>query len=252
VREEIGVTLRAADLVPIAQWTTPTFMPRRFETWFFVADLPPGAAPVFAPAEVAAHRWSRPIDALEALAAGDIDMWVPTTSVLQQLATIAPDHATDVAAAVRFGPVEPPRAIDERQTAVRIRTSSSGGVPGRAGDTVLLGRRFVIVVDPGDPSEAAIDAVLASVDRLGGRVSAIVLSRPDPDHAAGAEALAIPLGVPILGAPGAGRHLPYDVVEVRDGEELPSDVRLLVRLGPAGSGSLEVEAAWAAPHLSPG
>ena len=83
-------------------------------------------------------------------------------------------------------------------------------------------------------------------------ISAIVLSRPDPDHAAGAEALAIPRRVPILVAPGAGRYLPSDVVEVRDGEELPSDLRPRVRLDGPGSGRLEVVAPWADPPLSAG
>jgi hypothetical protein len=53
--------------------------------------------------------------------------------------------------------------------------------------------------------------------------------------------VAIPLGIPILVAPGAGRHLPYDTVEVRDGEELPADIETRVRLGPPGSGRLEIE-----------
>jgi hypothetical protein len=68
------------------------------------------------------------------------------------------------------------------------------------------------------------------------------LTATDPDHAAGAEALAIPLELPILVAPGAGRHLPYATVELTDGDRLPADVELLVRLGPPGSGRLEIVA----------
>jgi 8-oxo-dGTP pyrophosphatase MutT (NUDIX family) len=61
LHEEAGVLLAGTDrLSPIAHWTTPAFMPRRFSTWFFVADLPPDAVPVFAPDEVAAHRWVTP------------------------------------------------------------------------------------------------------------------------------------------------------------------------------------------------
>jgi 8-oxo-dGTP pyrophosphatase MutT (NUDIX family) len=252
VFEEIGVRLRDDALVPVAQWTTPTFMPRRFETWFFAADLPPDARPVFAPDEVAAHRWEAPAVALEALADREIDMWVPTTSVLQQLAAIGPRRASDVAAAIRFGPVAAPRVSARSGAGIRIATSAAGAVPGRTGQTVVLGRRDVIVVDPGDPGEEAIGAIVSVVGRLGGRIRGIVLSRPDPEHAAGAEALAIPAEAPIFVAPGAGRHLPYDAVELRDGEELPSDVRLIVRLGPAGSGRLDVVGPWATPPVSAG
>jgi hypothetical protein len=58
--------------------------------------------------------------------------------------------------------------------------------------------------------------------------------------------------VPILAAPGAGRLLPFDVVEVRDGEELPSDLLVRARLGSAGSGRLELEGPWTAPTLESG
>jgi 8-oxo-dGTP pyrophosphatase MutT (NUDIX family) len=229
-------------LVPMAQWTTPPFMPRRFATWFFAADLPPGAEPSFQADEIAGHRWIRPAAALDELAAGASTMWVPTSSVVEQLAGLGAVTAADVADAVSFGPIAAARIEAESEVGVRIAIGSAGAVPGRTGLTSLLGRRIHVLVDPGDPSEDAIDAILAAVERRG-RIAAIVLTRTDPDHAAGAEALAIPLGVPILVAPGAGRHLTYDVVEVRDGEELPSDLRLRVRLGPTGSGRLAIDLA---------
>jgi hypothetical protein len=52
--------------------------------------------------------------------------------------------------------------------------------------------------------------------------------------------LAIPHEIPVLGAPGAGRHLPYEVVELGDGEALPGDAGLRVRLEPRGTGRLRV------------
>lgn len=250
VAEEVGVRLAARDLVPIAFWTTPAFMPRRFATWFFVADLPRDAELVFAADEVASHRWLTAAAALDARAAGEIDMWVPTTSVLQQLAALGAERAADVEAAVRFARIEPQSVSADASAGIRIAVNVAGGVPGRAGVTMLLGRHDLIVVDPCDASDGAITTILDAAERVGGRIRAIVLTRPDPDHAAGAEALAIPLRVPIIGAPGAGRHLPYDLVEARDGEELPSDERLVVRLGPAGSGRLVVEAPAAMPDLS--
>ena len=76
--------------------------------------------------------------------------------------------------------------------------------------------------------------------RRQGAISAIVLTRTDSDHAAAAEAIAIPLDVPVLVAPGAGRRLPYRTREVLDGESLPTDVDAHVRLDAPGSGRLEV------------
>ncbi|HET9613170.1 MAG TPA: MBL fold metallo-hydrolase, partial [Candidatus Limnocylindrales bacterium] len=243
VEEEIGVRLAGpAVLAPIALWTTPRFMPRRFATWFFVADLPLDAEPAFASDEVAGHVWLSPTAALDALGRREIEMWVPTTSVLERLVEIGGRRAADVAERIRIGPLLPPIVELETDERVLLRCSGAGGLPGRACETELVGTRDVVVVDPGDPSEDAIRAIEAAVARRGGTIRAVVLSAPDPDHAGGAEAIAIPDGVPVLAAPGAGRHLPYSVTELDDGERLPSDVGVGVRLGPRGSGCLEVVA----------
>ena len=55
------------------------------------------------------------------------------------------------------------------------------------------------------PRTPPADAILAAVAATGGRLIAIALTHVDPDHAAGAEALAIRLDLPIFAGPGAGR-----------------------------------------------
>jgi glyoxylase-like metal-dependent hydrolase (beta-lactamase superfamily II) len=99
----------------------------------------------------------------------------------------------------------------------------------------------VVVVDPGDPSEEAMRLIDETVERRGGSIRAVVLTAPDPDHAAGAEMLAIPHEIPVLVAPGAGRRLPYETIELREGNRLPADVPIRVWLGPPGSGRLELD-----------
>ncbi len=244
VAEEIGVRLEpSAVLTAIAHFTTPVFMPRRFSTWFFVADLPSGAEPVFEPDEVAGHAWLTPSAAFERLAAGEIEMWVPTTSALERLLETGARSAAEVADRVRLGRAEPPTVEAEDDGQVRIVCSAAGGLPGRRCVTTLIGRRDVVVVDPGDPSEDVIRLIEETVERRGGTIRAVVLTAPDPDHAAGAEMLAIPHEVPVLVAPGAVRRLPYQVVELGEGDRLPADVAIRVRLGPPGSGRLELDLA---------
>jgi 8-oxo-dGTP pyrophosphatase MutT (NUDIX family) len=238
VRLADGSILRTDLLVPIAHWVTPPFMARRFSTWFFVADLPPDADPVFAADEVEAHRWVTPSAALDQMAAGEIEMWVPTCSVLERLVETGASSAADLAGWLVLGFADSPRVIEEGPAIVRLAVGAAGALPGRSGVTTIHGARELVVVDPGDPSEAAIDAILAAAARRSGTIRAIVLTAPDPDHAAGAEALAIPLEVPILVAPGAGRRLPYATRAVVDGERLAADVDVRVRLGPPGSGRL--------------
>jgi 8-oxo-dGTP pyrophosphatase MutT (NUDIX family) len=240
VLEEVGIALRPADLAPIALWTTPPFMTRRFATWFFVADLPPDQEPVFAADEVAAHVWLEPTAALEARAAGSIEMWVPTTSVLERLVALDATRASRVVDLVRIRRPEPPRVMTRSDAETVLAVGGVGGLPGRPGRVRLVGRSEMVVVDPGDPTEDAIDAIRAAADERGGAIRAIVLTRPDSDHAAGAEALAIPLGTPVLVAPGGARRLPHDATELEDGAVLPTDVGASVRLGPPGSATLEV------------
>ncbi len=236
-----GIRLRTDLLAPIAHWTTPAFMPRRFSTWFFVADLPSGAEPAFAADEVDEHAWLTPADALDHVADGAIQMWVPTTSVLQRLLQTRAGSAAEVAERLAIGFAQPPTIGLEEPGEVRFTLGSAGGLPGRRCETSLIGGRDVVLVDPGDASDAAIDAIRAAVARRAGAIRAIVLTGTDPDHAAGAEALAIPLEVPIFVAPGGGRYLPYPTVELAEGERLPADVELRVRLDALGSGRLSLE-----------
>jgi ADP-ribose pyrophosphatase YjhB (NUDIX family) len=241
LREEIGLDLDGpASLVPIARWTTPAFMHRRFATWFFVADLPSDVELVFEADEVAGHAWLTPSRAFEERLAGSIEMWVPTTSVLERLLETGASSAAQVAARLGIGRDAPPRIVDERDDVVRLAFGVAGALPGRPVVTSVVGRRELVVVDPGDPSEAAIRAIEAVAERRGATFRAIVLTSTDPDHAAGAEALAIPHRLPILIAPGTGRRLPYETLEIADGDRLPADVPLRVRLAPGGD-RLEIE-----------
>jgi 8-oxo-dGTP pyrophosphatase MutT (NUDIX family) len=236
----LDLRLRTDLLVPLAHWTTPRFMPKRFSTWFFAADLPPGGEASFEGDEVIAHRWVTPELALEQMADGEIQMWIPTSSVLERLVETGATSAAELGERLVLGPTRAPQVIEESPTTIRFQFGAVGATPGREGSGTLHGRRELVLVDPGDPSDEALDAIMAAVLRREGAIRAIVLTATDPDRAAGAEAMAIPSEVPILVAPGAGRHLPYATRELTDGERLPADVELRIRLGPPGSGRLDI------------
>jgi glyoxylase-like metal-dependent hydrolase (beta-lactamase superfamily II)/8-oxo-dGTP pyrophosphatase MutT (NUDIX family) len=222
----LDLRLRTDLLAPIAHWTTPPIMPRRFDTRFFAAELPVGVEPSFDTDEVVSHRWLTARDGLDAMAAGEIAMWVPTSATLQQLS-----FATGLAEIRRRivpGVVPAPRVIGERPGLTRLVLGSAGAVPGQTVNCYLVGKGEVVVVDPGDPSDAAAEAIIDAASANGGRLVAIALTHVDPDHAAGAEALALRLDLPILAGPGAGRDLPYLVRELADGERI-------------GAGGMELE-----------
>lgn len=229
----LDLRLRTDLLAPISHWTTPPIMPRRFDTRFFVAELPPEIEPSFETDEVVAHRWLTARAALDAMADGEIAMWVPTSATLQQLAFA--NGLADIRARIVPGDVPAPRVVVERPGLTRIVLGSAGAVPGQTVNAYLVGEGEIVVVDPGDPSDAAAEAIMDAVATTGGRLVAIALTHVDPDHAAGAEALALRLELPILAGYGARRDLPYLVRELADGErfEVGSvEVRVVATPGP--------------------
>ncbi len=230
--EEAGVTLEdPASLVPIARWVTPPFVERRFDVQFFAAELPVGVTPHFAPDEVVQHRWLTPRAALDAMAAGDLDLWVPTSTTLQQLEGVR--RFGEIASSLSAGEADPIRIERVSPAIVRVVVCGAGAVPGQSVNTYLVGRRDLVVVDPGDPSEAAADALLAAAGEGSAAITGIVLTSAAPDHAAGAEALAGRLGIPVFGGPGAAHDLAFAVVKLADEEPVPAgDVELVAILSP--------------------
>ncbi len=84
--EEAGVALDPAALVPLSHWTPPPTAPRRFTTWFFLTRWPEGATVEVDGAEIHAHRWLSPADALRRRDEGELSLAVPTCVTLWGLA----------------------------------------------------------------------------------------------------------------------------------------------------------------------
>jgi glyoxylase-like metal-dependent hydrolase (beta-lactamase superfamily II)/8-oxo-dGTP pyrophosphatase MutT (NUDIX family) len=230
--EALDLVLSTHELVPLSRWVTPPVLPRRFDARFFAAALPAAGEASFVGDEVASHDWMRPVDALEAMAAGRIELWLPTSATLQQLRDLHDlDEARD-----RLAPVSrptPPLVSEVTPIVTRLCLSGAGGVPGQSVNAYLVGRRRMVLVDPGDPSDGAAEAALATASAGGAEIVAIALTQPAPDHAGGGESLALRLGVPIFAAPGGARQLPHETGALEDGQILSiGDVPLRVHATP--------------------
>lgn len=92
-KEESGVTVPPASLLPYAHWLTPDVEPRQYDTRFLLAALPPGQVARAADDEADEGRWISPREGLS------LPMLPPTVAVLSRLAR----HA-DVAAALAERP----------------------------------------------------------------------------------------------------------------------------------------------------
>jgi hypothetical protein len=80
-----GLVLRSDLLGGWARWTTPAFEERRYDTWFFVAAMPPGQQAAREVGEADRVVWLSPADAVRGHAEGRYGMLPPTVSVLREL-----------------------------------------------------------------------------------------------------------------------------------------------------------------------
>ena len=83
-----GLWLRADLLSPWAHWITPRFQPRRFDTRFFVAMLPPGQSAGVLTTESDRGEWVTIERALADVRGGTMEMMRPTRHTLRQLRAI--------------------------------------------------------------------------------------------------------------------------------------------------------------------
>jgi glyoxylase-like metal-dependent hydrolase (beta-lactamase superfamily II)/8-oxo-dGTP pyrophosphatase MutT (NUDIX family) len=230
IAAQLDLRLRTDRLVPLSRWVTPPTLARRFDARFFAAAVPGDADADLVGDEVADHGWHRPSDALDAMAAGTFELWLPTAMTLAQL-----EHAGSIddiarSAPGRLGLVSVEAVSDD---IVRIEMPAGGGVAGQPIDAYLVGRRRFVLVDPGDPTGPGLERAMDEAAARGGRVAAIAITLADPDHVGGAEALREQLGVDVITGPGGGRRLPHDVREVVDGDVIgDGDVPLRVVATP--------------------
>lgn len=90
LREEAGVLLPdPARLVEFSRWITPAQVSVRFDTRFFLAELPDGAEPVVDGQECVDLGWFTPQGALDAHTHEEIALVFPTIKHLQQLSEFA-------------------------------------------------------------------------------------------------------------------------------------------------------------------
>ena len=79
------LSLALDELVPYAHWITPEGMPKRFDTWFFLASAPPAQAGAHDGKESTDSIWVSPREALEGGESGRFKLPFPTTRNLIRL-----------------------------------------------------------------------------------------------------------------------------------------------------------------------
>lgn len=122
-QEESGLEISEADLAPLSHWTPPPITPRRFLTWFFVAEAPENDV-VIDMGEIEDHAWLSVREALDRRDRGEIELAPPTFVTLQWLAA----HRTVV------GAVEDARSREPEFFSTQIAVTDEGPVALWQGD----------------------------------------------------------------------------------------------------------------------
>jgi 8-oxo-dGTP pyrophosphatase MutT (NUDIX family) len=118
LEEEAGIVIADPDeLVPFSRWITPAEVKIRFDTWFYLAPLPPDAEARPDGGEVVDARWYAPAAALEARSRGELFLVFPTIKHLEQLSGFATAH--ELLAHARGREIHPvqPRVLLQGETA---------------------------------------------------------------------------------------------------------------------------------------
>lgn len=119
LREETGLA-PASELVWTSRWVTPKGMPKRFDTWFFLARAPESAEVVLN-RESVAFVWIAPADALMRNRKGDFPLVFPTIRNLEALAGHdSIDALIESRRGAQIDAVEPVMTVENGRTKIRL------------------------------------------------------------------------------------------------------------------------------------
>jgi ribonuclease/clavin/mitogillin len=206
------------------RWITPHFSRARFNTNFFLIELPEMAAVDVWPGELESGGWIDPREALRLWETDQIVLAMPTLYTIRVLA----EGGHDLPARLHAIPEAngtPSRHVEVRLGITMVPLRSETILPATHTNAIVVGTGDVVIVDPGSADaeeQEALDAVVRGALGPGGRVLAILLTHPHPDHIAGAEAARSRYGAPVWAHEGTGARVRLDRV-LRDGDaiELP-------------------------------
>jgi 8-oxo-dGTP pyrophosphatase MutT (NUDIX family) len=116
--EEAGIAIEdPAALVEFSRWITPAEVQIRFDTHFFLAELPAGQQPRIDGEECVDLGWFAPREALEAHEAGEIELVFPTIKHLEQVSEFPSVDALMAYARGRHVQPIQPRVVIEGEVA---------------------------------------------------------------------------------------------------------------------------------------
>ncbi len=189
-----GLYLDASDFTFVGRWVTPPFAPRRFDTWFFLANCPAKQEPIITEdAELESGEWIAAGDAYAKWQRSEVIIVPPVLHALKTLAGGLTDDLIERFLSVAQAHRAPTRRIEFLPHYICFPVRTPTKPPATHTNCYLIyNSTEVLVIDPGSPYQ---DEQLALADCVtdligeGKKVREIVLTHVHPDHVAGVNAL---------------------------------------------------------------
>jgi len=222
--ERLGLSLDPAPFARCGRWITPPFSRLRFDTIFFLAELPEPAEPDVWPGELTRGEWVDPAHALFLWDRDEIALAMPTLHAFRVIAEGTEDLPRRLSSIPQANAV-PSRHVTLNPGIVMTPLRTETLPPATHTNAVVIGDHEVVVVDPGTSETEELAALFESIDRAtaeGGSVRAVLLTHRHKDHLAGVEAVRERYRAPVWAHPLTAERTRVDRA-LGDGEriELP-------------------------------
>jgi ribonuclease/clavin/mitogillin len=223
---EHGLSIDANDFQPAGEWLTPSFVPIRFATRYFLHHLRGEQHEELLEGEIVGLDWLTPREARDRWHRGEIRLSTPVAYTLRQLAAVGLPRALSLLARGTERSPGEHNWFEIRRGITLIPVKSPTIPPATHTNCLIVGEEVLYVIDPGAGNADELSHLRRQIDHLievGGRVEAILLTHSHPDHTCAAEALRQAYGAPIFAHAVTASQLSFTIDwNLIDGEVLTS------------------------------
>jgi glyoxylase-like metal-dependent hydrolase (beta-lactamase superfamily II)/8-oxo-dGTP pyrophosphatase MutT (NUDIX family) len=219
---EHGWRFRADALAFAGRWVSPPFVPRGFETDYFLARVPDGQEATVHVGELADGDWVRPRLALERWRTGAETFAAPILWSLIAMAEGGDDLAARLAEAPRRSGT-PVRRIELKWGVVLHPMKTRPLPPATHTNAYLVGESEMALIDPGSGEAAELESLFALIEALraeGRRLKLVLLTHSHADHVGGVKAVRERYRVPVAAHAETAKQLRVDLA-LADGDWIP-------------------------------
>lgn len=210
---------------PCLRLVTPDFYPRRFDTHFFVCEVPVDTRPELLTTELDQGGWDRAAGWLDRWGQGEFFLAPPALLMLRELAT-RPVSEWENALRAAQARVENPGLRHEirLEPAVRLIAVRTPTLPpARHTNCYLVGQRAGWIVDPATPFADEQEILIATLEDAGAQPAGVLLTHHHHDHIGAVRRVADHFGIGVLAHRETARLVAPQIEVSRlvaDGEEL--------------------------------